>query len=106
MINCPKNPNREEVKGRKTLAFEPKNDGDEGFQLVSTTFIVETSRKALVEMIIIGKLPFRCVEGYGFKKYVISQECIDPFGKRGSTNKSPTKLHAISVVAQTNYQLS
>ena len=73
---------------------------------MSTTFIVEASQKLLAEMIIIDELPFRCVEGYGFKKYVISQECIDPFGKRGSTNKSPTKLHAISVVAQTNYQLS
>ncbi|XP_030964134.1 zinc finger BED domain-containing protein RICESLEEPER 2-like [Quercus lobata] len=54
----------------KTLAFVPKNDGDEGFKLVSTTFSVEASRKALAEMIIIDELPFRCVEGYGFKKYV------------------------------------
>ena len=67
MTNCPKNPNREEVKGRKTLAFEPKNDGDEGFQLVSTTFIVETSRKALVEMIIIGKLPLGVLRGMGLR---------------------------------------
>ena len=37
---------------------------------MSTTFIVEASRKALVEMIIIDELPFRCVEGYEFKKYV------------------------------------
>ena len=66
---CPKNPNKED-KGQKTLAFEPKNHGDEGFQLVSTTFSVEASRKALAEMIIIDELPFRCVEGYGFKKYV------------------------------------
>ena len=66
---CPKNPNKED-KGQKTLAFEPKNDGDEGFKLVSTTFSVEASRKALAEMIIIDELPFRCVEGYGFKKYV------------------------------------
>ncbi|KAL0002324.1 hypothetical protein SO802_016105 [Lithocarpus litseifolius] len=66
---CPKNPNRED-KGQKTLAFEPKNDGDEGFKLVSTTFSVEASRKALVEMIIIDELPFRCVKGYRFKKYV------------------------------------
>nr|XP_023901326.1 zinc finger BED domain-containing protein RICESLEEPER 1-like [Quercus suber] len=66
---CPKNPNRED-KGQKTLAFEPKNDGDDGFKLVSTTFSVEASRKALAEMIIIDELPFRCVEGYGFKKYV------------------------------------
>ncbi|XP_075640576.1 zinc finger BED domain-containing protein RICESLEEPER 2-like [Castanea sativa] len=69
MTICPKNSNRED-KGQKTLAFEPKNDGDEGFKLVSTTFSVEASRKALAEMIIIDELPFRCVEGYGFKKYV------------------------------------
>ncbi|KAL4626790.1 hypothetical protein ACB092_05G122400 [Castanea dentata] len=66
---CPKNPNRKD-KGQKTLTFEHKNDGDEGFKLVSTTFFVKASRKALVEMIIIDELPFRCVEGYGFKKYV------------------------------------
>ena len=70
VTNCPKNPNREEVKGQKTLAFEPKNDGDEAFQLVSTTFTVEASQKLLAEMIIIDELPFSCVEGYGFKKYV------------------------------------
>ena len=37
---------------------------------MSTTFSVEASRKALTEMIIIDELPFRYVEGYGFKKYV------------------------------------
>ena len=69
--NCPKNPNREDlVKGHKTLAFQPKKDGEDGFLLVSTTFSIEASRKALAEMIIIDELPFRCVEGYGFKKYV------------------------------------
>ena len=69
--NYPKNPNREDlVKGQKTLAFEPKKDGKDGFQLVLTTFSVETSRKALAEMIIIDELPFMCVKGYGFKKYV------------------------------------
>ena len=31
---------------------------------------VGASRKALAKMIIIDKLPFRCVKGYGFKKYV------------------------------------
>ena len=67
MTICPENPNKED-KGQKTLAFEPKNDGDEGFKLVSTTFSVQASRKALAEMIIIDELPFRCVEGYGFQK--------------------------------------
>ena len=68
---CPRNPNREDlVKGQKTLAFEPKKDEEDGFQLVSTTFSIEASRKALAEMIVIDELPFRFVEGYGFKKYV------------------------------------
>ena len=71
MSICPKNPNREDlVKGQKTLAFKPKKDGGDRFHLVSTTFFTEASRKALVEMIIIDELPFRYVEGYGFKKYV------------------------------------
>ena len=71
MSNHPKNPNREDlVKGQKNLALESKNDGEEGFQLVSTTFAIEASRKALAEMIIIDELPFSRVEGYGFKKYV------------------------------------
>ena len=69
--NCPKNPNREDlVKGKNTLAFELKNDGEDGFLLVSTTFSIKTSRKALAKMIIIDEFPFRCIKGYGFKKYV------------------------------------
>ncbi|XP_050259181.1 zinc finger BED domain-containing protein RICESLEEPER 3-like [Quercus robur] len=68
---CPKNPNREDVvKGQKTLAFVPKKDGEDGLHLVSTSFSVEASRKALAEMVIIDELPFRYVEGYGFKKFV------------------------------------
>ena len=68
---CPKNPNREDlVKGQKTLAFIPKKDGKDGCHLVSTSFSVEASRKALAGIIIIDELPFRYVEGYGFKKYV------------------------------------
>ena len=68
---CPKNPNREDlVKGQKTLDFEPKKDGEDGFHLLSTTFSIEASRKALAEMIIIDVLPFRYVKGFGFKKYV------------------------------------
>ncbi|XP_030936671.1 zinc finger BED domain-containing protein RICESLEEPER 2-like [Quercus lobata] len=66
---CVKNPNRKTLKGQQTLAFEPKMDGEEGFQLVPTTFTVEASRKALAEMDIIDELPFRFVEGYGFQRY-------------------------------------
>ncbi|KAK9991746.1 hypothetical protein SO802_026731 [Lithocarpus litseifolius] len=59
---CVKNPNKDTLKGQQTLAFEPKMDGKEGFQLVPTDFIVEASRKALAEMVIIDELPFRFVE--------------------------------------------
>ena len=55
---CVKNPNRDTLKGQKTLAFKPKMDGEEGFQLVLTTLTVKTSRKALVEIVIIDELPF------------------------------------------------
>ena len=44
-------------------------DGKEGFQLVPTAFTIETSRKALVEIVIIDELSFRFVEGYGFQRY-------------------------------------
>ena len=66
---CVKNPNRVTLKGQKTLAFEPKIDGEEGFQLAPTAFTVEAFRKALTEMVIIDKLPFRFIEGYGFQRY-------------------------------------
>ena len=43
-------------------------NGEEGFQLVPTTFTVEASKKALAEMIIINELPFGFAERYiGFK---------------------------------------
>ena len=54
------------LKGKNTLAFEPKIDREEGFQLMPTTFIVEASRKSIAKMIIIDKLHFRFAEGYGF----------------------------------------
>ena len=66
---CVKNPNRKTLKGQQTLAFEPKMDGEERSKLVPTAFTVEASRKALAEMIIIDKLPFRFVERYGFQIY-------------------------------------
>ena len=67
--NYVKNPNRDALKGQQTLAFEPKMNGEEGFQLVPTAFNVEVSRKALAEIIIIDELPFRFVEGCEFHKY-------------------------------------
>ena len=70
MPNCVKNPNRDALKGTQTLAFEPKIDVEEVFQLIPTTFTVEASRKALLEMIIIDEFTFRFVEGYGFQIFL------------------------------------
>ena len=67
---CVKNPNTVTLKGQKTLAFEPKMDGEEGFQLVPTAFTVKAFRKAFIEMVITDELPFRFVEGYGFQRYL------------------------------------
>ena len=55
---CLKNPNRDAFKGKKIFAFEPKMDGEKGFQLVPTAFTIEASKNALAEMIIIDGLPF------------------------------------------------
>ena len=65
--NCVKNPNRASLRGQQTLAFEPKMNGEEGFQLVLIAFTVEASRKAFAEMIILDELPFRLLKGMSFK---------------------------------------
>ena len=43
---CAKNPNRE-LKGQKTLSFEPEKERKEGFDLVTITFTIEAGRKVL-----------------------------------------------------------
>ena len=45
--NCVKNSNRDALKRQQTLAFEPKLNGEERFQLVPIAFIVESFRKSL-----------------------------------------------------------
>ena len=65
---CVKNPNRVTLKVQQTLAFEPKMDEEEGFQLVPIAFTIEPSREALTKMVIIDELPFRFVEVYGFQR--------------------------------------
>ncbi|KAL7166879.1 hypothetical protein ACSBR2_037529 [Camellia fascicularis] len=67
--SCVKYPYREVEKGQSTLSFQFKKDGVEGIDLVVTTFTVEAARKALAEMVIIDELPFRFVEGVGFRKF-------------------------------------
>ena len=68
LVNCPKYPYKELPKRQKTLSFEPTR-GEEGLNLVATSFTLEAGRKALTEMIIIDGLPFKFVENYGFRRF-------------------------------------
>uniref|UniRef100_A0A2N9INA8 BED-type domain-containing protein n=1 Tax=Fagus sylvatica TaxID=28930 RepID=A0A2N9INA8_FAGSY len=98
---CAKNPNRE-LRGQKTLSFEPKKEGEVGFDLIATTFTIEAGRKALAEMIILDELPFMFVENYGFRRFVkvlppkfkiissrktIAKEIVDNASSNGGTIK-------------------
>ncbi|XP_038679468.1 zinc finger BED domain-containing protein RICESLEEPER 2-like [Tripterygium wilfordii] len=60
---CPNSPIKED-KSQKTLSFEGKGN------LVAHSFSKERSTLACVEMVIIDELPFRFVEGIGFKRFM------------------------------------
>jgi hypothetical protein len=86
-VGCAKNPNRE-LRGQKTLSFEPKKEGEKGFNLVATTFTIEAGRKALTEMIILDKFPFTFFENYGFRRFV---KVLQPKFKIISSRKTIAK---------------
>lgn len=68
MRACLKNPDAKETK-QSMLAFQSgKSDNSDG-ALTSWIFNQEVVRKSLVKMIIIDGLPFRFVEGRGFKQF-------------------------------------
>ena len=48
LLNCPKNPNREDlVKGQKTLAFEPKRMDDKGSNLCQQPLLLRLLERLL-----------------------------------------------------------
>ena len=70
LTSCRKYPHRDvDNNGQQTLSFQSKKDGDEGVNLVAMSFSVEAARRALAEMIVLDELPFRFVEGEGFKRF-------------------------------------
>ncbi|KAI8530204.1 hypothetical protein RHMOL_Rhmol11G0037400 [Rhododendron molle] len=74
-LQCRKYPfsQRNLDKKQKTLGFEPikGEDGLEiGAKVTIVNFSVEACVKALAEMIILDELPFKFVEGEGFKRFV------------------------------------
>ena len=57
-------------RGQSTLGFKPKTEGDPTSSLLPDSFSPDRCRQALVEMLITDELPFRFVEGEGFRKYM------------------------------------
>ncbi|XP_019165697.1 PREDICTED: zinc finger BED domain-containing protein RICESLEEPER 2-like [Ipomoea nil] len=77
VVNCLKNPHSKETR-QSLLTFQPapssagtqSSEGTEGV-LGTWVFDQDLIRRALVEMIILDELPFRIVEGQGFRKFVL-----------------------------------
>ncbi|XP_019168370.1 PREDICTED: zinc finger BED domain-containing protein RICESLEEPER 2-like [Ipomoea nil] len=77
VVNCLKNPHSKETK-QSLLTFQPAPSSDgtqssEGTEGVLGTWVFDQDliRRALAEMIILDELPFRIVEGQGFRKFVL-----------------------------------
>ncbi|KAL0533704.1 hypothetical protein IC582_027745 [Cucumis melo] len=75
--NCKKYPyQKKRDQTQMTLAFKHKDKvGDNSSLLVCESFSLDGCRDALVEMIIVDELPFKFVEGKGFKKFVDKLTC-------------------------------
>ncbi|XP_019196619.1 PREDICTED: zinc finger BED domain-containing protein RICESLEEPER 3-like [Ipomoea nil] len=77
VVNCLKNPHSKETR-QSLLTFQPapssagtqSSEGTEGV-LGTLVFDQDLIRRALAEMIILDELPFRIVEGQGFRKFVL-----------------------------------
>ncbi|KAL7238995.1 hypothetical protein ACSBR2_004984 [Camellia fascicularis] len=65
--NCKEYPNRD-TDGQQTLNLKPKQN-EEGAEVVATIFNFDTCKRALAEMVVIDELPFRFVEGVGFRRF-------------------------------------
>ncbi|XP_028085593.1 zinc finger BED domain-containing protein RICESLEEPER 2-like [Camellia sinensis] len=71
MKNCTKYPYRD-THGQQTLGFQPREVGSDGegvVDVVVTPFSIEVAMRHLAEMIVIDELPFRFVDGVGFKTF-------------------------------------
>ncbi|KAG6625089.1 hypothetical protein CIPAW_16G071900 [Carya illinoinensis] len=68
---CKKCPFNRTDKSQTTLAWKAVGGSGSG-ELVSIAFSVDACRQSLAEMIILDELPFRFVEGEGFKKFMLT----------------------------------
>ena len=65
--NCKEYPNRD-TDGQLILNLRPKLN-DEGVDVVATISNFDSCKRAFAEMVVIDELPFRFVEGVGFRRF-------------------------------------
>ncbi|KAG7943234.1 hypothetical protein I3843_15G028400 [Carya illinoinensis] len=65
---CKKSPLRKVDRNQSVLGFQSRESSG---GLVSIAFSVEACRAALADMLVIDELPFKFVEGEGFKKFML-----------------------------------
>ncbi|KAF7113208.1 hypothetical protein RHSIM_RhsimUnG0150000 [Rhododendron simsii] len=78
---CPLYPLRDQ-HGQQNLSFKV-NGGGGGVDVVTSVFSFNECKRALAEMVIIDELPFRFVEGIGFRKFCkVMQPKFEPVPSR------------------------
>ncbi|KAI8559435.1 hypothetical protein RHMOL_Rhmol04G0173600 [Rhododendron molle] len=82
---CPLYPNRDQ-DGQQNLSFRPTDGG--GVDVVTHAFSFDDCKRALAEMVIIDELPFRFVEGIGFRKFCkVMQPKFSPVSRQTITRE-------------------
>ncbi|GMQ09611.1 hypothetical protein CsSME_00052914 [Camellia sinensis var. sinensis] len=102
LTSCRKYPHRDvDNNGQQTLSFQSKKDGDEGVNLVAMSFSVEAARRALAEMIVLDELPFRFVEGEGFKRFCAVLDIVGIFNNERDKLRKVLKGRRICLTTDT-----
>ncbi|GFY91147.1 hypothetical protein Acr_07g0013430 [Actinidia rufa] len=66
VLNCKLYPYKER-KGQSNLSLKPTGEG--GVDVVTSVFSFDAYKRALAELVVIDELPFRFVEGIGFRNF-------------------------------------
>ena len=92
---CEFSPYKVDEKKQKVLSFEPMKGGKEGeTTLVLVAYNKETCRLALSKYIVLDELPFRHVEGEGFRQFVRTIQPWFDIPSRMTVARDVLKLYA------------
>ncbi|KAF7130352.1 hypothetical protein RHSIM_Rhsim10G0102100 [Rhododendron simsii] len=88
---CPFYPNRDQ-QGQQNLSFKPADEGR--VDVVTHVFSFDDCKRALAEMVIIDELPFRFVEGIGFRRFCkVMQPKFSPVPSRQTITREVGAIH-------------